>query len=229
MSTNVSRVGDPTGSHLVVDVSVVVPGFRVDAQFEASPGITVLSGPSGSGKSLSLHAVAGTVRPERGIITCGGNTYVDTIRGVHLRSQDRRLGMVYQHAALLDHRTPVENVALAVREGDRSSKRRAAIGMLHRVGADSLAEARTRSLSGGERQRVALARALAGNPKVLLLDEPFSSLDAESRQRMRTLVRMLVVERQLIALVVTHDQADVDALADRVVRYEPGRTVSATG
>ena len=229
MSAKVSGVTGRSGSRLVVDVSVVVPGFRVDAQFEAPSGITVLSGPSGSGKSLSLHAVAGTVRPERGTITCGGVVYVDTARGVHLRSQDRRLGMVYQHAALLDHRSPVENVALAVREGDRASKRVAAFGMLHQVGAHALVDAKTRSLSGGERQRVALARALAGKPSVLLLDEPFSSLDAESREQMRSLLRTLVTERQVIALVVTHDQADVDALADRIVHYEPGRTVSAAG
>ena len=83
-------------------------------------------------------------------------------------------------------------------------------------------------LSGGERQRVALARAMAGTPRLLLLDEPFSSLDASSRTELRGLLKALVGEHRLIALVVTHDQADVDALADRVVVYEPGRTVAAS-
>lgn len=100
--------------------------------------------------------------------------------------------------------------------------------LLQRVGAGALAESKTKTLSGGERQRVALARALAGNPRLLLLDEPFSSLDAPTRSVMREQVRSLVHERNLIALVVTHDQEDVDALADRVVRYEPGRTVPAS-
>jgi ABC-type sulfate/molybdate transport systems ATPase subunit len=148
---------------------------------------------------------------------------------LHVRSQERRLGVVYQHAALLDHRSPLDNVVFAVRDGDRTTRREIARLWLARVGAGPLAEARTRSLSGGERQRVALARALAGSPRLLLLDEPFSSLDAASRDEMRRLVKLLVAEQRIIALVVTHDQADVDALADQVVQFEPGRTVSAPG
>lgn len=212
---------------LLVDVRVAVPGFAVDAKFAADVGVTVLAGPSGSGKSLTLAAVSGTLRPMRGVIQLDDVVYCDAARGVHLRSQDRLLGMAYQHAALLDHRSPLDNVALAVRSGDTATRRTVAMETLQRVGAESLAEARTRSLSGGERQRVALARAIAGGPRVLLLDEPFSSLDLAARAELRALVKSLVAERQLIALVVTHDQADVDALADRVVRYEPGRTVSA--
>jgi len=134
---------------------------------------------------------------------------------------------VYQHAALFEHKSPLDNVALAVRDVGLAAARVAAGELLERVGVASLATAKTRSLSGGERQRVALARALAGDARVLLLDEPFSSLDATARQAMRKLVRSLVDERGVIALLVTHDAQDVDALADRVVAYEPGRTVAA--
>jgi ABC-type sulfate/molybdate transport systems ATPase subunit len=216
-------------SVLKVDIRVEVPNFGVDATFSAATGITVLSGPSGSGKSLTLAAIAGTLRPARGVIRVDNVVFADVEGGVHVRSQDRRLGVVYQHAALLDHRSPLDNVMLAVREGDEASRRSTAMALLERVGAAGLARAKTRLLSGGERQRVALARAMAGAPRLLLLDEPFSSLDASSRAEMRRLLKALVVEHQLIALVVTHDQADVDALADRVVVYEPGRTVSASG
>jgi ABC-type sulfate/molybdate transport systems ATPase subunit len=216
-------------SVLTVDIRVEVPNFGVDATFSAATGITVLSGPSGSGKSLTLAAIAGTLRPARGVIRVDNVVLADVEGGVHVRSQDRRLGVVYQHAALLDHRSPLDNVMLAVREGDEASRRSTAMALLERVGAAGLARAKTRLLSGGERQRVALARAMAGAPRLLLLDEPFSSLDASSRAEMRGLLKALVVEHQLIALVVTHDQADVDALADRVVVYEPGRTVSASG
>lgn len=215
-----------TGLH--VDVRVVVPGFTVDARFRADEGITVLSGPSGSGKSLTLAAIAGTIRPESGRIECDGRTLADVEGGIHVRSQNRGVGLVYQHAALLDHRSPLDNVMLAVREDDSTVRRAVAGDLLERVGAGGLANAKTRTLSGGERQRVALARALAGNPRLLLLDEPFSSLDARSRTDMRQLIRTLVAQRRNIALVVTHDQADVDALADRVVLYEPGRTVVAS-
>ena len=215
-------------SNLIVDVRVEVPRFGVDAAFVAERGITVLSGPSGSGKSLTLAAVAGTIRPVRGHIRCGDVTFAEPARGVHLRSQDRHVGMVYQHAALFEHKSPLDNVALAVRNVGLAAARVIAAGLLERVGVAALATAKTRSLSGGERQRVALARALAGEARVLLLDEPFSSLDATARQAMRQLVRSLVSERGVIALLVTHDAQDVDALADRVVAYEPGRTVAAT-
>lgn len=216
-------------SVLTLDIRVEVPNFGVDATCSAATGITVLSGPSGSGKSLTLAAIAGTLRPARGVIKVDDVVFADVEGGVHVRSQDRRLGVVYQHAALLDHRSPLDNVMLAVREGDDASRRSTALALLERVGAAGLARAKTRLLSGGERQRVALARAMAGAPRLLLLDEPFSSLDASARAEMRELLKALVVEHQLIALVVTHDQADVDALADRVVVYEPGRTVSASG
>ena len=216
-------------SLLVVDVRVEVPGFGVDARFTATTGITVLSGPSGSGKSLTLAAIAGTLRPMRGVIKIDDEVLADVESEVHVRSQDRRLGVVYQHAALLDHRSPLDNVMLAVREGDEVSRRSTATALLEQVGAGGLARAKTRLLSGGERQRVALARAMAGTPRLLLLDEPFSSLDASSRTELRGLLKVLVGEHRLIALVVTHDQADVDALADRVVVYEPGRTVAASG
>lgn len=216
-------------SILTLDIRVEVPNFGVDATFSAATGITVLSGPSGSGKSLTLAAIAGTLRPARGVIKVDDVVLADVEGGVHVRSQDRRLGVVYQHAALLDHRSPLDNVMLAVREGDEASRRSTALALLERVGAAGLARAKTRLLSGGERQRVALARAMAGTPRLLLLDEPFSSLDASSRAEMRGLLKSLVAEHRLIALVVTHDQADVDALADCVVVYEPGRTVAASG
>lgn len=215
-------------NRLIVDVRVEVPGFSVEAQFSAGTGITVLSGPSGSGKSLTLAAIAGTIRPAHGTVAYDGQVFVDTHAGVHMRSQDRRLGMVYQQAALLDHRSPLDNVSLAIRNGDKALRKKVAQSVLERVGVAHLANAQTRLLSGGERQRIALARAIAGNPQILLMDEPFSSLDATTREQMRLLVRTLVDERQITALLVTHDAQDVHALAHSVVQYEPGRTVSAS-
>lgn len=216
---------------LSIDVRVEVRDFGVNACFAAPAGCTALIGPSGSGKSLTLAAVAGTIRPIRGTIRCGDVVFADTRGGesahVHLPSQDRGIGMVFQHAALLEHLSPLDNVALAVRSGDRATRQREAAALLERVGAATRSSARTRTLSGGERQRVALARALAGNPRILLLDEPFSSLDAPTRQQLRSLVREVVNERKIIALLVTHDAGDVAVLGDRVVTYEPGQTVSA--
>jgi molybdate transport system ATP-binding protein len=209
---------------ITVDITTTVGAFSVTAAFEAAPGITALFGPSGAGKSVTLATIAGLLRPRLGTITLGGTLVADATSDVHVRTQERRLGMVFQDAALLPHRSPVDNVALAVRSGDRSQRRSTARSMLERVHASHLATAPTRTLSGGEQQRVALARALAGEPQVLLLDEPFSALDLPTRRSLRQLIRDLVDEHRLTAIVVTHDIDDIAHLADHVVLYEPGRT-----
>lgn len=199
--------------------------FTVTSSFEARVGITALYGPSGSGKSVTLLTIAGLIRPESGTVVLAGRTLTDVARSVHVRTQDRGVGVVFQSAALLPHRSPVDNVALGVRTGARADRRNAAERWLDRVGASHLADSPTTSLSGGEMQRVALARALAGEPNVLLLDEPFSSLDRDARAAMRSLVRELTQRNGLTVLLVTHDLEDLTDLADNVVMFEPGRTV----
>ncbi|HEX6420327.1 MAG TPA: ATP-binding cassette domain-containing protein [Acidimicrobiales bacterium] len=209
---------------LAVDVTVSAGGFAVNAAFQAHSGITLLFGPSGAGKSLTLAAIAGLRRPDRGTISLHGTVVADAGAGVHVPTQQRRLGMVAQSAALLPHRSPRDNVALAVAGGSRAERRRVAVEHLDAVGAAHLASSPTGGLSGGEQQRVALARALAGRPRLLLLDEPFSALDRPTRGRLRALVRGIVDDHGLPALLVTHDLDDA-VIADRVVLYEPGATV----
>lgn len=226
MTTTNPRSVDEAADTVVVDVTTVVGDFTVTAAFSTRPGITALFGPSGSGKSVTLATVAGLLRPTNGTITLDGHTVADTAEVVHVRTQDRQIGMVFQHAALLPHRSPLDNVALAVRRGDRTTRRAAAREWLERVHAAHLAAAPTATLSGGEQQRIALARALAGEPRVLLLDEPFSALDQPTRQALRLLVRELVDTQHLTALLVTHDLDDIIHLADRVVLYEPGHTTA---
>lgn len=209
-----------------VDTTTTAGDFTVTATFHADRGITAFFGPSGSGKSVTLATVAGLMRPNAGTVLVDGRTVADAARGVHVPSQQRRIGMVFQHAALLPHRSPLDNVALAA-PGRRRGDRRAVAGeWLERVGAGHLAHAPTRTLSGGEQQRVALARAVVGKPSLLLLDEPFSALDGPTRAQLRTLVQELVVDEALTALLVTHDLEDITDLALRVVQFEPGRTVA---
>lgn len=210
---------------LAVDITTDLGSFSVQATFDASAGITALYGPSGSGKSVTLASVAGLLRPARGRISLGARVLADADTGVHLRTQDRGVGMVFQQAALLPHRSPLDNVALAVIDGSRMQRRAIARELLEQVHASHLATAPTRTLSGGEQQRVALARALAGRARLLLLDEPFSALDQPTRVALRSLVRDLVNTHNLTALLVTHDQVDIEELADRVVLFEPGRTI----
>ena len=214
----------PTRPVVSADFTTSVGGFTVQAAFDAGPGVTALFGASGSGKSITLATIAGLLRPSRGSIVIGNEVVADAERMAHVRTQDRRIGMVFQHAALLPHRSPLENISLATRGKSGAECKAVAEYWLTRVQGAHLSRTATRTLSGGEQQQVALARALAGEPRVLLLDEPFSALDHATRQSMRSLIRALVDEQKLTAIIVTHDLEDIAFLADRVVRYEPGRT-----
>lgn len=208
-----------------MQMRVEVPGFSVDVTCSVGDGITAFAGPSGSGKSLTLAAIAGLVHPVSGEISINGHQVFNRATNVHVRTQDRHIGMVFQLPALLHHRSALDNVALAVVDEKKSMRREKAREWLHRVGADHLASRNTRDLSGGERQRVALARALVNGSRVLLLDEPFSALDLASRAEMRALVLDIVRQENLTAILVSHDVEDIAEMANAVVLFEPGATV----
>jgi molybdate transport system ATP-binding protein len=207
--------------------------FELDVDLRSDTPLTVLTGPSGGGKTLTLRTVAGLERPMRQRVVVAGRVVADEghdgvaatqrERPTHVPSRDRRLGMVTQSSTLLPHRSVLHNVALAVREGARDDRRTAAHEWLERVGAGDLAARRTSGLSGGQQQRVSLARALAGRPRLLLLDEPFSALDAPARTALRGLVRRLVTETGTPALLVTHDPTEALTLADHLAIIEDGR------
>lgn len=216
-------------SALGVDIGHEVGGFRLRARFEAPDGLTVLFGPSGAGKSLTLAVIAGLLRPDRGVVRLRDRVLDDAAAGLHVPARARRVGIVFQDGLLLPHRSVLDNVALAVRDGRRSRRRAAATSWLERVGAEGLARRRPRELSGGQRQRVALARALAAEPALLLLDEPLSALDLPTRRSLRDLVRGLVRERGTPTVLVTHDPDEVRALADTVVHLHAGEVVRVAG
>lgn len=207
---------------LIVDVARVLGDFGLDARFETGPGITVVVGPSGAGKSLTLRLIAGIERPDRGRITLDGVGLVDTESGDWVTPQERRVGVVFQDSLLLPHRTVLDNVAMAVRQGSRERRRAEAAKWLVEVDADGWADRHPHQLSGGQAQRVALARALAGEPKLLLLDEPFNALDPLVRHRLRRLVMDLVARWEVPALFVTHDPQEALLLANRIHVIEDG-------
>jgi molybdate transport system ATP-binding protein len=185
----------------------------------------VLAGPSGAGKTTVLRAAAGLLRPERGRVSCGGEDWLDTERGIDVPPERRRCGYLFQEYALFPHMTALENVAYGLHELPRSERRRRADALLERFGVTHLADVRPRTWSGGERQRVALARALARGPRVLLLDEPLSALDARTRAHAGRELGELLRAAAVPVLLVTHDFTEAALLGDRVGVINNGRLV----
>ena len=184
-----------------------------------------LVGPSGAGKTTVLRAIAGAIRPAAGRVTVGERVLFDADRRVDLPPEARRVGYVFQEYALFPTMSARRNVAYGIRDGDRSARRQRALDLLDRFGLSDRAEARPGSLSGGERQRVALARAIAAEPALLLLDEPLSALDAQTRGRASAVLAEVLGEAEGPALIVTHDFAEAARLADRIVVLAAGRVV----
>jgi len=195
------------------------------ATFSCAAGeLLALVGPSGSGKTTLLRAIAGLVDPVEGRIVVGGETWLDTARGLRLTPQRRRVGLVFQSYALFPHLTALDNVAIAMSGPDARDR---ALALLHKVRLAGLEGRHPDALSGGQQQRVALARALAREPRVLLLDEPFSAVDQATRQ---TLYRELAELRRTVSVpivLVTHDLFEARTLADRMVILDRGETLQA--
>jgi molybdate transport system ATP-binding protein len=209
-----------------LDVAITrrIGEFELDVAFNVESGISVLFGPSGAGKSLTLALIAGLLRPDTGTIKINGDVVTDCARRIYVSTQERRIGMVFQDGLLLPHRSVLDNVALAVRQASgRRARRAIALSWLERVGAEELASRRPSSLSGGQRQRVALARGLAGDPTLVLLDEPLSALDFAVRRELRDLIREVIISSGVPAVLVTHDTEEAEELGDVVIAYDIGR------
>jgi len=180
----------------------------------------VLAGESGSGKTTMLRMIAGLDRADEGIVEING-TVVDDAGRVFIPAERRGLGMVFQDFALWPHLSCLENVALAL-PAATPKRNEAAMDLLERLGVAAMAPRRPSQLSGGQQQRVGIARALAARPRLLLLDEPLSSLDLETRERLREELRESVRAAGVTAVLVSHDPEDCWQLADQVAVLENG-------
>jgi molybdate transport system ATP-binding protein len=199
---------------------------RLDLDVRLDVGVETLAlvGPSGSGKSTILRAIAGLLRPQKGRIVHGDRVLFDSDRSIDIPPDERRVGMVYQDGALFPFLSVLRNVAYGV-AGNRRERERWARDVLERFGIERLAGAHPTDLSGGERQRVALARAVASDPRILMLDEPLSALDAVTKAEVAAELESTLGRVGVPTILVSHDFADVLGLADRVSVLQEGRLV----
>ena len=205
--------------------------FLLEVRFTLTAELAVLYGPSGSGKSSTLQAIAGLLRPDAGRISLGDDVLFDAAAQIDVPARRRGMGYVFQDYALFPHRTVYQNVAAALAPllGHRlgAQDRERVESLLAAFELAPIAGSYPSQISGGQRQRTALARALAAEPRLLLLDEPFNALDSELRARMRREVLQVWERFNVPILLITHDEADSAMFGRQVVRIEEGRIVEA--
>ncbi|CAB5022375.1 MAG: ATP-binding cassette domain-containing protein [Actinobacteria bacterium] len=218
---------------LVAQIQVLVGELDLSVDFEAAPGETIaILGPNGAGKTTLVRALAGLQPIDSGRIVLDERVLDERVLGqrsgpgkeIFVPPEQRDAGVLFQDLALFPHMSALANVAFALESGGvpkREAERRA-LALLGSLAIGSVAGARPASLSGGEAQRVALARALVREPRMLLLDEPLSSLDASTRSNTRATLREVLEGFDGVRIIVTHDLADVVALASRVLVLESG-------
>jgi molybdate transport system ATP-binding protein len=195
----------------------------LDIEFECQDGeIFVVVGPSGSGKTTMLRCIAGLYKPDAGRIICKGNTWFDSGNKINVSVQHRAAGFVFQDYALFPHLTVRENITLPIKEPDKTIREERVNEYVQMVHLDGLEDRLPHQLSGGQQQRVAVARALARKPDILLLDEPFSSVDQQTR---RFLVRELIQLKHKLNIPiihVTHDLNEARRIADKLCIIQSG-------
>ncbi len=197
--------------------------FDLSLSLQAEQELLGLFGPSGAGKSMTLQIIAGLVTPHAGRIIIDNIPVFDSTTGLNLSPQQRHVGYVMQDYALFPHLTVAQNIAYGLRGQPQEQINRTVTHMLDLIQLAGYAGQRPDELSGGQQQRVALARALVTSPKVLLLDEPFSALDRPTRAQLRHDLRELQKRFEIPTLLVTHDLAEANILADRIAVYHRGK------
>jgi len=205
--------------------------FELDVNFQTPAKRVVIFGPSGAGKTQTLRMIAGLGTPDEARVVVEGQVLCDTTQGIVATPQERRLACVFQEYALFPHLTVVQNVAFALRRGwtnpNKAIRNENVERWISSFHLESVAGHYPHQISGGQRQRTALARALVTNPRALLLDEPFAALDKGLRERLRNELKALQTQLQLPMLLITHDDDDVNCLAEQVICVDDGKVVES--
>jgi molybdate transport system ATP-binding protein len=201
--------------------------FDLDVELTASPGVTVLFGASGAGKTLTLDCISGFIHPDAGRVLLDDRILYDASARVHLAPRDRRCGYVFQNYALFPHMTLRENLAFAAEGRPRLDRHRFVNDMLERFHITEFAARYPHEVSGGQKQRCSIARTLVANPKLLLLDEPARGLDAALREDLYAILRDLRTDYRIPILLVTHDLEECFATGDQLLIYLNGQIAQA--
>lgn len=209
---------------LFVDIEKKLGSFYLKAEMTAEDETLALLGASGCGKSMTLKCIAGIEKPDRGRIVVDGVTLFDSERGIHLSPQEHRAGLIFQNYALFPNMTVLENIrAGARREKDPAIREKSISGIIDSFGLAGLTGHYPSMLSGGQQQRVALARILVSQPRILLLDEPFSALDSHLRFRMEEELRQVIRQFGRTVILVSHNRKEIFRLSDRIAIMNNGR------
>ena len=209
---------------LSVDIEKTLGDFHLRVRFEAEREIMALLGASGCGKSMTLKCIAGIQRPDRGRIVLGDRVLFDSEAGINLPPQKRRVGYLFQQYALFPNMTVEQNILAGARGGTRKERRAAVAEMVRTFRLEGLEKLRPSQLSGGQQQRVALARILAGQPELLLLDEPFSALDEHLKWQLELELSDTLKTFPGGVLFVSHSRDEVYRLCDTVCVLTEGKS-----
>jgi molybdate transport system ATP-binding protein len=203
--------------------------FDLDIHVDAGVRRIALIGRSGSGKTLTVQAIAGLMRPDSGRIQVSGTTFYDSHQGIFLAPQLRRVGYLQQDYGLFPHLTVAQNVSFGLKTGWLNPRRsflpEPGRHWIEAFELDGIVDSYPAEISGGQKQRVALARALAVQPALLVLDEPLSALDADLRKKMRAELADLQARLDIPTILITHDADDALVLADRIYQVQDGQIV----
>jgi len=210
---------------LDLDITHALNPYTLRVKLQVGPELVALFGPSGAGKSMTLQAIAGLLQPDEGYIHLNNTPLFDSQHGLNLPPQRRQVGYLMQDYLLFPHLSVAENIGYGLHHQPKSVQQQAVGHMLDLIQLTDFAQHHPHQLSGGQKQRVALARALVTQPKILLLDEPFSALDRGTRAELRQELKRWHHDLKIPILLVTHDLAEANLLADRIAVYQQGQVL----
>ena len=199
--------------------------FDLDITFMIGEGLTVLFGPSGSGKTTTLRLIAGLLPPDEGKLALNGNTLYNPVCNINIPAQHRLFGYVCQKHSLFPHMTVMKNIMFGAKDLPKPHRRKRAHELIAMLRLEGLEGKYPHEISGGQQQRVAFARAIIRKPQVLLLDEPFSSLDTITRVKMRACLKNIMKDLHIPVIMVTHDIFEACDMADNMLIYSAGRII----